>query len=279
MRERRLNCGSDGIEHVGILSTGELYVDREIATDDERDRVQSEFVAPREVARLKALLALGGAMSDEELLDRLAGRFKRGADLLQWLRATGIATSPRSLVDCGAPPGGDPRSAIPAGAAPSPVSRSFAPGSRFYEVDGVPVALEPAESGPPSVVAADPVRRDFSLDALLRRGVEITPGRFDELAGSFAVLPDPARRAAAPRVGLRPGARLYEVEGVPVALEPAAEGGAVARAFDPSPRYFPLNALARGGAEISREAFDALVAEWSEVPTVALAPPAWPADD
>src|SRR5271165_3239636 len=130
MRERRLNSGPDSIEHVGVLPTGELYIDREIASDDRPDCVLSDFVAPGDVARLKSLLAMGGAMTDEELLERLAGRFRRGADLVKWLRASGISTAPRSV-------GGiceHPRSSSPARAAQGTISREFAPGTRFYEV-------------------------------------------------------------------------------------------------------------------------------------------------
>ena len=186
MRERRLNSGPDSREHVGVLPTGELYVDREIASDDMPDCVLSDFVAPGDVARLKSLLAMGGAMTDEELLDRLAGRFRRGADLVKWLRASGISTAPRSVGGICEPL----RSSSPARATQEAMSREFAPGTRFYEVEGVPVALEPAKSGAPVVTAVDPVRRDFPLDAVYRSGIEITPGRFDELAGTFAAASD-----------------------------------------------------------------------------------------
>lgn len=276
MRERRLNFGPGGIEQVGVLPTGELYVDREIASDDMSDCVLSDFVAPLDVARLKSLLAMGGAMTDEELLDRLAGRFRRGADLIKWLRACGISTAPRSVGESRE----HPRSSSPVGAGQGAISREFAPGTRFYEVEGVPVALEPSESGAPTVTAVDPVRREFALDAVFRSGIEIPPGRFDQLAGTFAAASRPRRAGGEiPPVRLLPGTQLFEVEGVPVALEPAGEGGAVARAFDPSPRYFPVNAVVRNGVEISREAFDELVAECREVRTLTLVPAAWPADD
>jgi len=83
MKEKRLNPGSDSDERVGILPTGELYIDREILGDCTRDNTLTEYVSAPDVARLKSLLALGSAMTDDELLDLLASRFKRGHDILE----------------------------------------------------------------------------------------------------------------------------------------------------------------------------------------------------
>lgn len=201
MKERRLNPGSGGVEHIGILPTGELYIDREMIGDDLPDYPLTEYLAAADVARLKSLLAIGGSMADGELLDLLACRFKRGYDILQWLQTAGIPTEPRL----------DDRAA------------------GRLEVQGPAAAM-----------------------------------KLDSLASS---------KAFAPR------AKFYDVEGVPVALESTPSGGLGARAVDPTPRYFPVNSVFRGGTEISRETFDDMVREFREAQNIKQSSAAWPADD
>ena len=63
---------------------------------------------------------------------------------------------------------------------------------------------------------------------------------------------------------LPPGSRLFDVDGVPVALLGPAEAAASSfkspvMAFDPTPRPFPAASLFRSGSEIDAEAWDALV--------------------
>jgi len=180
MKEKRLNPGSDSDERIGILPTGELYIDREILSDCTRDHTLTEYLTAPEVAGLKSLLALGGAMSDEELLDLLASRFKRGHDILDWLHVAGILTAP-SLHEGAAdrPKVIGPAAEMKLGTRAA--SRAFAPGVKFYNVKGVPVALESTPSGALVARAADPTPRYFPVDSIFRNGTEISRETFDDM--------------------------------------------------------------------------------------------------
>jgi hypothetical protein len=60
--------------------------------------------------------------------------------------------------------------------------------------------------------------------------------------------------------------RFFDVEGVPVKVEPAPDGGLSVFAFDPLPRFFPLASALRGGEPISRETFLEMVREFTHAP-------------
>lgn len=181
MKEKRLNPGSDSDERVGILPAGELYIDHEILGDGTSDRTLTEYLTASDVARLKSLLALGGAMSDDALLDLLASRFKRGHDMLEWLHAAGILTAP-SLDDWSA----DRRQVVGPAAelklgTRAAASCAFAPGVKFYDVKGVPVALEFTPSGALVGRAVDPTPRYFPVNSIFRNGTEISRETFDDM--------------------------------------------------------------------------------------------------
>ncbi len=55
--------------------------------------------------------------------------------------------------------------------------------------------------------------------------------------------------------------RFFDVEGVPVKIEPAADGGLDVFAFDPEPRFFPLQWALRTGAPITPDEFAEMVRE------------------
>jgi hypothetical protein len=87
---------------------------------------------------------------------------------------------------------------------------------------------------------------------------------------------------------MKPGTRFFDVEGVPVRIEPAADGGLSVFAFDPLPRFFPLFSVLRTGAEITRETFDEMVKECAAAKSLAQGADAvfekrdaasWPHDD
>ncbi len=58
--------------------------------------------------------------------------------------------------------------------------------------------------------------------------------------------------------------RFFDVDGVPVKVEPASDGGLSVFAFDPLPRFFPLATTLRGGEPITRETFLEMVREFTQ---------------
>ena len=58
-------------------------------------------------------------------------------------------------------------------------------GHRFFDVDGVPVRIEPLPGGELSVFAFDPAQRLFPLDSVIQKGVEISHETFREMVVGF----------------------------------------------------------------------------------------------
>jgi hypothetical protein len=86
------NPGSNGVEHIGILPTGVMYIDREIDSGDMMaDFTLTDYVTALDVARLKAALSV----TDAGLLGLFARRFSCGRDIVEWLHSAGIPTSHR----------------------------------------------------------------------------------------------------------------------------------------------------------------------------------------
>jgi hypothetical protein len=92
MTKEALNPGPSGVEHIGILPTGVLYIDREIdGGDTKADSTPTDYVTALDVARLKAALWV----TDAGLLGLLASRFSSGCDVVEWLHSAGISTTHR----------------------------------------------------------------------------------------------------------------------------------------------------------------------------------------
>lgn len=60
-------------------------------------------------------------------------------------------------------------------------------------------------------------------------------------------------------VSLPTGSKLLDVEGVPVALVPTAEGGLDSVAFDGPPRRFPMDSAFRNGSPVPPDRFASLI--------------------
>jgi hypothetical protein len=86
MTKEAPNPGPNGVEHIGILPTGVMYIDREID-----DFALTDYVTALDVARLKAALSV----TDAGLLGLFARRFSCGRDIVEWLHSAGIPTSHR----------------------------------------------------------------------------------------------------------------------------------------------------------------------------------------
>ena len=92
MTKKTLNPGPNGVEHIGILPTGVMYIDREIDSGDMMaDFTLTDYVTALDVARLKAALSVTGA----GLLGLFARRFSCGGDVVEWLHSAGIPTAHR----------------------------------------------------------------------------------------------------------------------------------------------------------------------------------------
>ena len=61
------------------------------------------------------------------------------------------------------------------------------------------------------------------------------------------------------QVSLPTGSKLLDVEGVPVALVPTAEGGLASVAFDGPPRRFPFESAFRNGSPVTPDRFASLI--------------------
>ena len=92
MTKEAPNPGPNGVEHIGILPTGVMYIDRAIDSGDMMaDFALTDYVTALDVARLKAALSV----TDAGLLGLFARRFSCGRDIVEWLHSAGIPTSHR----------------------------------------------------------------------------------------------------------------------------------------------------------------------------------------
>ena len=90
MTNKAPNPGPNGVEHIGILPTGVMYIDREIERGDMKvDLARTDYVTALDVARLKAALSV----TDAGLLGLFARRFSCGRDIVEWLHSAGIPTA------------------------------------------------------------------------------------------------------------------------------------------------------------------------------------------
>jgi hypothetical protein len=79
---------------------------------------------------------------------------------------------------------------------PGGSGRARAAQTRFFDVDGVPVKIEPAADGGLDVFAFDPEPRFFPLHWVLRAGAPITPGEFAEMVRECAIAKRPEQGRA-----------------------------------------------------------------------------------
>lgn len=90
--QQRLDCHPNGVEHIGILPTGVMYIDREIDGGDMMTGFTvTDYVTALDVARLKTVLST----TDAGLLGLLASRFSCGREIVEWLHSAGIPTAHR----------------------------------------------------------------------------------------------------------------------------------------------------------------------------------------
>ncbi len=80
------------------------------------------------------------------------------------------------------------------------VSASLPKGSKFFDVDGVPVALVPTSEGGMSTKAFDPIERSFPRDSLERKGAPLSDSEFDDFVDSFQASSTPALKGQNPAV-------------------------------------------------------------------------------
>jgi len=92
MTKKTLNPGPNGVEHIGILPTGVMYIDREIDSGDMMaDFTLTDYVTALDVGRLKAALSV----TDAGLLGLFVRRFSCGRAVVDWLHSAGIPTTHR----------------------------------------------------------------------------------------------------------------------------------------------------------------------------------------
>ena len=129
---------------------------------------------------------------------------------------------------------------------------TFPPGTRFFDVEGIPVAWSPLPDGGMRLGAYDPELRFFPMSSVERNGMEVDAAAFDRLRAKSVTEPTFADRL-----------RFFDVEGTPVAIVPTPDGGFDVRAFDgPESRRFSLSSVLRNGGEVDKAAFDRLKAKF-----------------
>jgi hypothetical protein len=83
-----------GVESVGILDDGSLFIDSHWFDDDQGDAASTDYVSVRHVPAINNLLTTPERMpsSNEQLLAALAERFTSSAEIVEWLKKNAIPT-------------------------------------------------------------------------------------------------------------------------------------------------------------------------------------------